>query len=114
MDPDTMTVLAWYPEEGRARDLARQLVGQGIGATVEPGPDPGAAPTWGVAVLAADQTRAREVLGLPEPARTDGVGEGDELRSGARQLWLPVLLAVGALVLVPLVAFFVSFKLSGG
>jgi hypothetical protein len=108
METEGMTTVATYGAEDAARDAAASLVSHGVGATVEPG-------GYGfcVAVLDSDLPRAHQVLGIePPPAQTE-VSEAEMTRS--MRVWLvPVLLLGTALLVVPVIAFLVSFKLSGG
>jgi hypothetical protein len=112
MDADDLTVVGWYETAEKANWAAGVLVERGIGAMVEADPD---ATRFGVALLPADVDRGRQVLGLPEP-QSGPVEDGDEddLRGSARSMLVPVLVAAAVLVLVPLVAFLITFKLSGG
>jgi hypothetical protein len=130
MDPqpttDGMNVLQWYATEAEARQAAATLIERGVGADMETEPasvelaaegidsqvtHDGA--RFGVAVLATDDRRAREILGLPEAAEVLG-DRDDEITRSVRSVLIPVLVAAAVLIIVPLVAFFVSFKLSGG
>lgn len=124
MEPETMVVLATYESVDLAQANASSLVAHGLGATVEPSdeppversvepPDAGGGGQWALRVLADDAVRARELLGLPEVAR-DQTDEGEELTRSVRSVLIPVLVGLSVLIIVPLVAFFVSFKLSGG
>jgi hypothetical protein len=116
MEPETMVVLATYESADVAQARASSLVERGLGATIEPA-DPGSGgpngASWALRVLPDDATRAREVLGLPEVS-LDEADEDEELTQSVRSVLIPVLLGIVVLVVVPLVAFFVSFKLSGG
>jgi hypothetical protein len=108
MEADGMRVVEWYPTQGAARQFAASLVEHGVGATIETGSD-----RFGVAVLEADIPRARELLGLADDPGAEPETEAD--LAHANRAWLiPVLVAAAVLVIVPLTAFFVSFKLSGG
>ncbi|HVN50246.1 MAG TPA: hypothetical protein VMT43_02375 [Acidimicrobiales bacterium] len=126
MEPAPMIVVERYASADEARRMAASLVERGVGATVEPveptgpvepagpaGIDP--VPQWAVTVMPDDRARARELLGLPPDAgpSEDGDDAGGLTRS-VRGMLLPVLIAIVVLVTVPLIAFFVSFKLSGG
>jgi len=115
MQPEPMIVVDRYPTADEARQHAAALVERGVGATVEPfEPDEGGGgpDEWVVTVMPDDRARARELLGLAP----DGlpVDETDELTRSVRTVLVPVLLGLVVLVTVPLLAFFVSFKLSGG
>ena len=66
-------------------------------------------------MLPDDRTRARELLGVPDtPGDEDDEDDSHELTQGVRSVLLPVLIGIAALIVVPIVAFFVSYKLSGG
>ncbi len=110
METDGLRVLQWYSSADDAQRAAGALVEHGIGAAVERAPDDA---QFGVALLPGDLDRGRQILGLPEenPAEADGDAQ---LRNSMRTVLIPVLLAAAVLVVVPLVAFFISFKLSGG
>jgi hypothetical protein len=110
MDADELTVLERYPTEVEAKRMAGALVERGIGAVVQP--EAGGA-GFAVSVLPDDLSRGRQVLGLAEPEPDLDV-EDNQLRDSSRAVLIPVLLVVGALIFVPLIAFLVSFKLSGG
>ena len=114
MQPEGMRVVEWYPTQGAARQYAASLVEHGVGATIEPGSD-----RFGVAVLETDIPRARQLLGLSADEgagpQSDGESESEADLAHANRAWLvPVLVAMAVLVIVPLAAFFLSFKLSGG
>jgi hypothetical protein len=108
-----MTILAWYDDTTDARSAAAGLVENGLGAVL----DDSQPPRTGVAVLSSDAVRARELLGL-EPVTVVGAdgeeAEEAELRTMGRSWLVPVLVFAVALVVIPLVAFFVTFKLQGG
>jgi len=103
-----MTIIEQYPTAQAAQGQAALLGERGGGATVE-ADDRGA---YAIAVLADDAERAREVLGLVETERQDPT-EG-ELVGAARPWLVPVLLVGMAMCLIPIAAFFITFKLSGG
>jgi hypothetical protein len=114
MEPQPMIVVDRYDTVEVARRTAASLVERGVGATVEPvSPDePDATERWAVTVMPGDRSRARELLGL-----TDDDGDPDheeQLASSVRGVLIPVLVGVVVLITVPLLAFLVSFKLSGG
>jgi len=102
-----LIVIEWFDDADTANRTAATLVEHGMGAVLEAG-DP---PRTGVAVLGSDAARARQVLGLVEP---DDTAEEVELRTMSRSWLIPALIFAAAFVLVPLIAFFVSFKLAGG
>jgi hypothetical protein len=104
-----MTALQTYPSTEDAERAAASLVEHGMGATV--GLD--SSGQWEVSVLADDATRARQLLGVAEPVVSDDENEA-ELTAHTRSVLLPVLVGAAVLVIVPLIAFFVTFKLSGG
>jgi hypothetical protein len=110
MEPETMAVVVTYPTAEVANSNAAALVEHGLGAAVE-ATDDGA---WAVTVLPDDRTRARELLGVPDPPSEDAEDDSDELTQGVRSFLLPVLIGISVLIVVPIVAFFVSYKLSGG
>ena len=111
-----MTVLAWYDDATDARRAAAGLVENGLGAVLDES-DP---PRTGLAVLPPDAVRARELLGLEAVTTTsdDGAPADDadeaELRAMSRTWLIPVLIFGVALIVVPLVAFYLPFRLQGG
>lgn len=112
MDDDStaasdMVVLEWFDAPGDASQAASMLVENGVGAVL----DQDSPSRTGLAVLGSDAERARQILGLADPGPM--VGE-DELKSMNRSWLVPVLVFCAVMLVVPLVAFFVSFKLSGG
>ncbi len=130
MDPqptaDGMNVLQWYATDELARQAAATLVAHGVGADVQTEPQSVDLATagldsqvthdgarFGVAVLADDDRRAREILGLPSAEEVLG-DRDDEITRSMRSMLIPVLVAIAVLIVVPLLAFFISFKLAGG
>ena len=109
MEPETMAVVVNYDTEADANANAASLVEHGLGAAVEANDDGG----WAVTVLPADRARAAELLGLPGPEDATA-DDSEELTRSVRSMLVPVLVGIAVLILVPLIAFFVSFKLSGG
>jgi hypothetical protein len=110
MDGDDLSLLQWYDTSEEAQRAASVLVEHGIGAVVEPAPD---IARFGVALLPGDVARGRELLGLPEP-ESELVDDENVLRRSNRGLLIPVVVAAAVLLIVPLLAFFISFKLTGG
>jgi hypothetical protein len=107
-----LTTVATYPTEDAARDAAAALVAHGVGATVEPVSEVLQA-GYHVDVLDSDSVRAHHLLGLELTAQHHEA-EQEEMARSMRQWLLPVLAVAVVLVLVPVIAFLVSFKLSGG
>lgn len=103
--------IARFATEDEARRAVETLVEQGIGATWEPTPVPDpetGLSTFTLLVVPGDGSRARELLGLPPV-------EGDEPPSRRLPQWAYVVaIFVAALIIIPTIAFFVSFKLAGG
>jgi hypothetical protein len=109
MEPTGMSIIERYESLEVAQAQAAYLVEHGVGATIETDGGTGA---HGLAVLSADQGRARQLLGLAELDPLEAT-ETDLIR--ANRPWLvPVLLIGLALFVIPVVAFFLAFKLSGG
>ncbi len=105
-----MTIIEHYPTLQAAEGQAAYLVERGVGATVGNPDDSG---SFGLSVLTDDAERAREVLGLTEAVeRVDPTQV--ELIGAARPNLIPVLLIGVAMMVVPIVAFLVAFKLSSG
>jgi hypothetical protein len=102
-----MTVVEWFDAVDDASRAAASLVENGVGAVLEHG----SPPRTGLAVLAGDATRARQVLGLESIVDEP---DDDELKRMGRGWLVPVLVFGLAMILVPLLAFFLSYKLSGG
>ncbi len=63
-------------------------------------------------MLPTDADRAREMLGIAVTTLRDG--DASELTRETRSVLIPVLVGAVVLLVVPLIAFFVTFKLSGG
>jgi hypothetical protein len=109
MEPAGMTIIEHYGTPEAAQAQASLLVERGVGATVEPETATGA---FSLAVLDDDAERARELLGLT-PTERQEPSEVDLIK--ANRPWLvPVLLVAVALFVIPVLAFMVAFKLSGG
>jgi hypothetical protein len=102
-----MVVIEWFDAPTDASRAAATLVENGVGAVL----DDDSPPRTGLAVLGSDAVRARQILGLSEP---DTPAHEDELKAMNRSWLVPVLIFGVALVTIPLIAFFLSFKLSGG
>jgi hypothetical protein len=110
MELDDMTIIEHYPTVQAAEGQAAYLVERGVGAAVGAPDDSG---SFGLSVLSDDAERAREVLGLTEVVEREEPTQ-IELIGSARPLLIPVLLIGLAMVVIPIVAFLVTFKLSGG
>jgi hypothetical protein len=110
---DGLVEIERHTLEVDANAHAATLVGQGIGASVTRQADTFPGGAYVVSVLPADVLRARQVLGLADPGEVDHPDEA-ELRRSVRDLLVPVLVIGGLFVLVPIVAFLISFKLQGG
>jgi hypothetical protein len=104
-----MRIIDHHDSLEAAESQAAYLVERGVGATVEPD---GATGSHGVAVLSGDVSRAREVLGLDQVESQDLTET--ELISANRPWLVPVLMIALALFIIPVVAFFFAFKISGG
>jgi|KBSMisStaDraftv2_1062788.scaffolds.fasta_scaffold486570_2 hypothetical protein len=108
MEHGQMTIIERYETQQAADGQASFLVERGVGAAVEPDGNG----SFGLAVLDEDASRAREIIGLVEPEANEP-SEVDLI--GAARPWLiPVLLIGVAMFVIPVVAFLVTFKLSGG
>ncbi|WP_208026952.1 hypothetical protein [Rhabdothermincola sediminis] len=111
-DDPAYDAIARFVTEREARRAVESLVGHGIGATWEPTPVPDpdtGRQTFTLLVVPGDGSRAREILGLPPVA-------GEQV-TGRRKLpqWAYVVgIFVAALIILPTIAFFVSYKLAGG
>lgn len=103
---DGYEVVARYHVEDEANHAVEDLLLRGVGAMVER--QPHEAP-FALLVVDGAGDRAREVLGLP------AVASDEPPRTKDRSQWLWVLLIfVAAMIVLPVIAFFVSYKLSGG
>jgi hypothetical protein len=102
---------ATYGTEPEVRAAVETLTMRGIGATWEPSGDGPSA--YHLVVVEGAAVRARAVLGVAEP-EPDAAGMV-ERRWRERPQWLyAVFIVLGALVVIPLVAFYLSYKLAGG
>jgi hypothetical protein len=109
-DYDTV---AEFATDAEARQAVETLILEGVGATWEPvGTRDGVVDpsSFRVLVVPVDLPKASRVLGLPEPDVVDDEGEEPLIPE-----WVYVVAIVGAaMIIIPLIAFFVSFKISGG
>jgi hypothetical protein len=109
-------IAARYESDDEAREAVEALTLGGVGATWESRATPDAADTGGefaVLVVPGEAVRAREILGFA--AAPDGAGPSAAQKEDRRKQLFWVLLVFGlAMIVVPAIAFFVSFKLSGG
>jgi hypothetical protein len=106
--------VAEFTTDAEARRAVETLTLEGVGATWEPvgEPDQGVGGSaFRVLVVPGDLPKACRVLGLAEP---DPSGDDDDDEPLIPE-WVFVAVIFGAaLLIIPLIAFFVSFKLSGG
>jgi hypothetical protein len=100
-------IVARYHVEDDAKAAAETLLLGGLGAIVETQTDHQAAFT--LVVVPDDADRARALLGLPP------VDKAEPLRPPAKSnlFWIGAIF-IAAMVILPAIAFFVSFKISGG
>lgn len=103
---EPLAVAARYDTAEQAREAAETLILRGIGAMteVEGGPEGSHA----VMVVPAQTGKAREILGLAD--ETEPAPEPPK----RRQLAYVLAIFGVALIVLPLLAFFVSYKLAGG
>jgi hypothetical protein len=101
-------VVARYHDAPAAEAAAEKLVLRGMGAMVEHRADDEAEHV--VVVVAGDEGRAREILGVAPPDEADQPVMRPPKTSG---FWI-ALVFLAAMILLPLIAFYVSFKLAGG
>jgi hypothetical protein len=105
---EPLAEVARFDSADEARRAAEKLVMRGVGVVTEPRdePDPG----FAILVVPEVSPQAAEILGLsPERVATT------EALPPRRPQLLMILAVFGvALVVLPLLAFFLSFKLSGG
>lgn len=103
-----------FATEEEARTAVEMLLLRGLGATYEPADAPAAAGLpigFYVVVAEGEAPRARQILEVPEPEPEPG---DPQARKKVPQ-WVYVVLVFGvAMIVVPLIAFYVSFKLAGG
>ena len=123
-ESDYMQV-AGFPTERLANAAVEDLLLKGLGAVVESGSqsvdssssddltgvEAGAA-RFRVMVVPTDLERASEVLGVVDPQRSST--ELDRAKSKVPPLRYLVPAVLGALVGIPLLAFYLTYKLSGG
>ena len=103
---EEMTVVEVLAGTAEANDRAASLVANGIGAEVRPGNQ-----GFEVVVLAGEVVRARQILGIEEPEEP---ADEEELARSSRGLLVRVLLVAAVFVILPLAAFWITFKVSGG
>lgn len=138
MDDDLVPVVG-YPTEDDASAAIKELVVHGIGATIreiEPRVRPDAPPLgaaeppsmapeppvaddpdvelrFEVMVVEGDRFRALEILGIvDERALEEASVERARRTAPSLKVLIPVLL--GAFILLPAIAFYLSYKASGG
>jgi hypothetical protein len=124
---DDLVQIAGYPSLDVANATVEDLLLHGIGATVggpyEPGAtgfgvdasvglDPAEQP-YSVLVVATDRLRAREILGLVDDREQELVAV-ERARTSAPSLRILVPVVLVAFILIPVAAFYLSFKASGG
>jgi hypothetical protein len=105
---EALAEVARFDTSEEARRAAETLVLRGVGAVTEPrdGPEAG----FALLVVPEVAPQAAEILGLSPKAVTDL----ESPRPPRPQLLYVLAVFGAALILLPLLAFFVSFKLSGG
>lgn len=113
-DRDTLTEIERHTLEVDANSRAAALVSQGIGASVDRVGDAFPGGAYAVAVLPADATRARQVLGLAEGDLDADHPDEAELAASVRGWLIPVLCIAAVFVIVPIAAFFITYKMQGG
>jgi hypothetical protein len=107
LDQDgSFEIVARYEVDQEARQAVEALTLRGIGAMSEQQAHPQA--PFVVLVVPGETNRAREILGLPAVANSES-----EPSRRPQVIWIAGVF-VAALIILPLIAFFVSFKLSGG
>ncbi|MEJ5256440.1 MAG: hypothetical protein WHS89_13935 [Acidimicrobiales bacterium] len=105
--------IARFGTEDEVREVVATLVERGIGATWEPTPVPDpetGMSTFTLLVVPGDGARARELLGLAPGGDDEPTGRWRRLPQWAYLL----AIFVAALIIIPAIAFFVSYKLAGG
>lgn len=105
-----------YATEDEARAAAETLVLRGIGASWEEADEPpaeGMPAGYFVVVADGEATRAREVLGVPEPEPSAEALAARAKRGRPQWLYVGGIFLV-AMIVIPVIAFYVSFKLAGG
>jgi hypothetical protein len=105
--------IATYPTEREAREAVEALTMRGIGATWQPSEGEATSdrpPSFDLLVVQGDGVRACQVLGLPEPDEPDA----EEGRAAIPDwVWVAAIF-LAALIILPALAFFVTYRLSGG
>ncbi len=112
------TVANEYVSEAEANDGARSLVEHGIGAEVSPIPadelpEDGPSAGYQVRVLAHEQIRAQEVLGLIEPEDRPEANPVEFVPPPKRPLaWKQILVIwLIAMIVLPVVAFLLTYEI---
>lgn len=103
---DELVVAARYVTEDEARRAVETLLLRGFGATSEHRPGPG--PSHVVLVVPGLAAKAGEILGTGEPE-----ADVEPASRRGQVLWILAVFGV-ALIVLPLLAFLLSYKLSGG
>ena len=103
---EPLAVAARYDTEEEARRAVETLILRGVGAMSEQRDEPG--PPHVVLVVPGETRHASEILGLPDL----GEPEPEPVRR-PQLVWILAIFGA-ALIILPLLAFFLSFKLAGG
>jgi hypothetical protein len=109
-------VAARYETDDDARQAVEALTLRGVGATWEQRSSPDSASTGGdfaVLVVPGEASRAREILGFAAPPERDSTSPSAASERRKQIFWVLVVFGL-AMIIIPAIAFFVSFKLSGG
>jgi hypothetical protein len=117
-DEDPLVMVYEFATEEGARKVGAELVERGIGAEVEPVPaaeldDDGPRAAYRVLVLEHQLVRAQEVLGLVEPEDRPPANPEEPMEpvKGETNWKAVVLIWLAALILLPAVAFFVTYTI---
>lgn len=110
---DDMRVVVRYETEDEATSAVKVLTRRGIGALVERESKADGEAGFEVLVVLGDMERACETLGVDAPESLS-----EDLAALSRRRfpdWVLVLIIfIAAMIILPLAAYFLSYKLSGG
>jgi hypothetical protein len=109
-------IAARYETDDAARQAVESLTVRGVGATWEERAttDGSSTANYAVLVVPGDASRAREILGVGTVSEDTATTASSPADARRRQLfWVLVVFGI-AMIVVPAIAFYVTFKLSGG
>lgn len=113
MADDDMREVTRFDTDADANKAVETLTLRGIGALVERSGAAGEPQGYSVLVVLPDIERACEALGVEAPVEATAELEATRTRRFADWVYVLIIFAVAAAV-IPLMAFFLSYKLAGG